>query len=166
MHRVAILSLFALATTQFGAATANPLLDTARTAIEKRVSIDSRTDDEPDADRQVTAKIRIIVDTDANNELDDQHAMAYALFNSDVFDVVGVTVNNTPRGDGIQGQYDEAKRIPAALLGMGESAPAEGSGPKLRRHSPGSSVRRRTTGPKLLSLLSSMRSPVETTGWS
>lgn len=111
LRRTAILSLFALANTQFGVAAANPLLDTTRTAIEKRISIDSRTDDEPDADRQVTAKIRIIVDTDANNELDDQHAMAYALFNSDVFDVVGVTVNNTPRGDGIQGQYDEAKRI-------------------------------------------------------
>lgn len=53
----------------------------------------------------------IIIDTDANNELDDQHAMAYALLQPDVFDVVGVTVNNTPLGNGIQGQYDEAKRI-------------------------------------------------------
>ena len=53
----------------------------------------------------------VIIDTDANNELDDQHAMAYALLQPDVFDVVGVTVNNTPLGNGIQGQYDEAKRI-------------------------------------------------------
>lgn len=56
-------------------------------------------------------KIKIIIDTDANNELDDQHAMAYAFLNLDVFDVVGVTVNNTRNGDGIQGQYDEAERI-------------------------------------------------------
>lgn len=56
-------------------------------------------------------KLKILIDTDANNELDDQHALAYAFLNSDVFDVVGVTVNNTRNGDGIQGQYDEALRI-------------------------------------------------------
>lgn len=56
-------------------------------------------------------KIRILIDTDANNELDDQHALAYAFLNSEVFDVVGVTVNNTWGGNGIQGQYDEAERI-------------------------------------------------------
>lgn len=56
-------------------------------------------------------KIKILIDTDANNELDDQHALAYAFLNSDVFDVMGVTVNNTRNGDGIQGQYDEAQRI-------------------------------------------------------
>jgi len=56
-------------------------------------------------------RIRIIIDTDANNELDDQHALAYAFLNDDVFDVVGVTVNNTDNGYGIQGQYDEAERI-------------------------------------------------------
>lgn len=56
-------------------------------------------------------RIPILVDSDANNELDDQHAIAYAVFNSDVFDLVGVTVNNTPLGDGIEGQYNEAKRV-------------------------------------------------------
>ena len=56
-------------------------------------------------------KMKILIDTDTNNELDDQHALAYAFLNSDVFDVVGVTVNNTRNGDGIQGQYDEAQRI-------------------------------------------------------
>lgn len=56
-------------------------------------------------------KIKILIDTDANNELDDQHALAYAFLNEEVFDVVGVTVNNTRNGDGIQGQYDEAERI-------------------------------------------------------
>ena len=56
-------------------------------------------------------KLKILIDTDANNELDDQHALAYAFLNSDVFDVVGVTVNNTRNGDGIQGQFNEAQRI-------------------------------------------------------
>ena len=56
-------------------------------------------------------RIPILIDSDTNNELDDQHAIAYAAFNSDVFDLIGVTVNNTPLGNGIQGQYDEAKRI-------------------------------------------------------
>ena len=56
-------------------------------------------------------RIPILIDSDANNELDDQHAIAYAAVNSDVFELVGVTVNNTPLGDGIQGQYDEAKRV-------------------------------------------------------
>ncbi|MCJ8321386.1 MAG: nucleoside hydrolase [Colwellia sp.] len=56
-------------------------------------------------------RISIIIDSDANNELDDQHALAYAFFSSSVFDVLGVTVNNTYNGDGVQGQYDEAERV-------------------------------------------------------
>lgn len=56
-------------------------------------------------------KIKVIFDTDANNELDDQHAMAYMLFNGDVFDVRGITVNATYNGGGIQGHYDEAERV-------------------------------------------------------
>ena len=59
----------------------------------------------------MTNRIPILIDSDANNELDDQHAIAYAAFNSHVFDLVGVTVNNTPLGDGIQGQYNEALRV-------------------------------------------------------
>lgn len=61
--------------------------------------------------QQKSQKIRIIIDTDANNELDDQHALAFAFLNPEVFDVRGVTVNNTDNGFGIQGQYDEAERI-------------------------------------------------------
>ncbi|NQU51811.1 MAG: nucleoside hydrolase [Bacteroidetes bacterium] len=57
------------------------------------------------------AKIKILIDADANNELDDQHALAYAFLNSEVFDIVGITVNNTFNGEGIQGHYDEALRI-------------------------------------------------------
>jgi inosine-uridine nucleoside N-ribohydrolase len=56
-------------------------------------------------------KIKLIFDTDANNELDDQHALAYLLLNGDVFDLKGITVNATFNGKGIQGHYDEAERI-------------------------------------------------------
>jgi len=61
--------------------------------------------------KEYSNKIKVLIDTDANNELDDQHALAYAFLNEEVFDVIGVTVNNTRNGDGIQGQYDEAERI-------------------------------------------------------
>ncbi len=57
------------------------------------------------------AKIKLIFDTDANNELDDQHALAYMLLNGNTFDVRGITVNATRNGEGIQGHYDEAERV-------------------------------------------------------
>ena len=56
-------------------------------------------------------KISVIFDTDANNELDDQHAMAYLLFSGEIFDVRGITVNATFNGGAIQEHYDEAERI-------------------------------------------------------
>lgn len=58
-----------------------------------------------------SSRIRVIFDTDANNELDDQHALAYLLFNQDRFEVEGVTVNATRSGGGIDQQYQEAERI-------------------------------------------------------
>lgn len=63
------------------------------------------------AENKQSKKIKILIDTDANNELDDQHALAYAFLNNENFDIVGVTVNNTYNGEGIQGHYDEALRI-------------------------------------------------------
>lgn len=75
-----------------------------------------------DKKAQKPEKIKVIIDSDANNELDDQHALAYAFLNSDVFDVVGVTVNNTDNGFGIQGQYDEALRI-IRLFNLEEEMP-------------------------------------------
>ena len=45
-------------------------------------------------------KIRVILDTDANNELDDQHAIAYMLFNSQVFNIEGITINKTVKVSG------------------------------------------------------------------
>jgi purine nucleosidase len=56
-------------------------------------------------------KLPIILDTDANNELDDQHALAYLFFNDEIFDIKGITVNTTYNGGEIDQHYDEAKRI-------------------------------------------------------
>ena len=60
---------------------------------------------------KTSSKLKVIFDTDANNELDDQHALAYLLFNGDTFEVEAVTVNATYNGGDIQGHYDEALRV-------------------------------------------------------
>ncbi len=62
-------------------------------------------------------RIPVILDTDANNELDDQHAIAYLLFNQEAFDIVGITVNRTDNGGDVAEQYKEAERI-VQLCGM------------------------------------------------
>lgn len=69
--------------------------------------------EQADQNEQVEAisKIPVIFDTDANNELDDQHALAYLLFNGETFDVRGVTVNTTKNGGNIDEQYAEAERV-------------------------------------------------------
>jgi len=59
----------------------------------------------------LSEKIRLLFDTDANNELDDQHALAYLLFNGNTFEVAGVTVNRTSGGGDITAHYEEAERI-------------------------------------------------------
>jgi hypothetical protein len=56
-------------------------------------------------------KIRVIFDTDTNNELDDQHALAYLLFNQSTFKIEGITINTTSSGGNIEKQYAEAKRV-------------------------------------------------------
>lgn len=60
---------------------------------------------------QKSFKYQVIFDTDANNELDDQHALAYLLFNGNDFDVKGVTVNTTYNGGNIEKHYEEAERV-------------------------------------------------------
>jgi inosine-uridine nucleoside N-ribohydrolase len=60
---------------------------------------------------QSNARIRVILDTDANNEIDDQHAIAYMLFNSNVFEVEGITTNRTSGGGGIDMHTQEAQRV-------------------------------------------------------
>ncbi len=55
--------------------------------------------------------IPILIDTDANNELDDQHALAYAFFNPETFDIKGITVNATFGGGDAAQQMVEAERV-------------------------------------------------------
>ncbi len=61
--------------------------------------------------RDFSDRIPVLFDTDANNELDDQHALAYLLFNGETFDVRGITVNATFNGGEIEEHYREAERI-------------------------------------------------------
>jgi erythromycin esterase len=56
-------------------------------------------------------RTRVLLDTDANNEVDDQHAIAYVLFSGDAFDVVGITVNRTRNGGDVEKHAEEAERI-------------------------------------------------------
>ncbi|GAB3527975.1 hypothetical protein GCM10027443_05160 [Pontibacter brevis] len=64
-----------------------------------------------EASTQSASRIPVIFDTDANNELDDQHALAYLLLNDGTFDVKGITVNATKNGGDINEQYAEAERV-------------------------------------------------------
>src|SRR5215211_4918959 len=62
-------------------------------------------------DQAAGGRLRVLLDTDANNELDDQHAIAYLLFNGRVFDVEGITVNRTRDGGDVTQHYAEAERV-------------------------------------------------------
>lgn len=79
--------------------------------------------------------IPVIIDSDANNELDDQHAIAYLLFNGDVFDVKGITVNRTRSGGEVDKHHEEAKRV-VQLCGLDGKISvytgAEGNFPEIR----------------------------------
>lgn len=55
--------------------------------------------------------IPVIFDTDANNELDDQHALAYLLLNEEHFKTIGITVNATRNGGEIDEHMKEAQRV-------------------------------------------------------
>ena len=70
-------------------------------------------------------KLPVILDTDANNELDDQHARAYLLFNSDLFDLIGITVNGTKNGGDIKNHLAEAQRT-VKLCGYEQKVPISG----------------------------------------
>jgi len=65
----------------------------------------------PQSNSNTLDRIPVIFDTDANNELDDQHALAYLIFNDEAFDIKAVTVNTTRNGGNIDEQYAEAKRV-------------------------------------------------------
>jgi hypothetical protein len=80
-------------------------------------------------------RVRVVFDTDANNELDDQHAIAYLLFSGGTFDVEGLTVNRTKNGGDIGQQHAEAVRV-VRLCGLGDRIPilrgASGSFEEIR----------------------------------
>ncbi len=57
------------------------------------------------------AGIPVIFDTDANNELDDQHALAYLLLNDQSFNILGITTNATYNGGEIDEHMKEAQRV-------------------------------------------------------
>ncbi len=86
---------------------------------------------------QSTPRLRVLVDTDANNELDDQHALAYVLFNGRSFDVEGITVNTTRGGGDIAQQVAEARRV-LELCTLQDKVPlragANGSFTEIRPH--------------------------------
>lgn len=64
----------------------------------------------------------VIFDSDANNELDDQHAIAYLLLNPEHFDTLAITVNRTQHGGGIDQHAAEARRM-VALSGRSDVVP-------------------------------------------
>ena len=81
--------------------------------------------------------VPVIFDTDANNELDDQHALAYLLLNHQTFNVLGVTVNATYSGGEIDEHVKEAQRV-VNLVGWKEKVAvikgANGDFTEIREH--------------------------------
>jgi purine nucleosidase len=79
----------------------------------------------------------VFLDTDANNELDDQHAIAYMLFSGDAFDVEGISVNRTRGGGDVEMQAKEAERV-VQLAGLAKVFPvyrgANGSFAEIAPH--------------------------------
>jgi len=102
-------------------------------ALLMTACVGNRTPAPAPAERE---RLRVILDTDANNELDDQHAIAYLLFNGDVFDVEGITVNRTRGGGDVRQHEAEAERV-VALAGLRGRMPvyagADGSFEEIRK---------------------------------
>ena len=95
------------------------------------------------------ASVRVLLDSDANNELDDQHAIAYMLFSGDVFRVEGITVNRTRGGGDVEKQAEEAERI-VKLAGLEQRFPvirgANGSFAEIAPHIGRARLRRSSGG--------------------
>ena len=84
-----------------------------------------------------TAQVPVVIDTDANNELDDQHALAYALLSPGTFAIEGITVNATVSGGEVRKHYDEAARVIALCARTGQvrlELGANGSFAEIRSH--------------------------------
>ena len=86
---------------------------------------------------QPANRTRVLLDSDANNEMDDQYAIAYLLFNGGTFDVDAITVNRTRGGGGIEEHAREAERI-VTLAGLRGRVPvlrgASGSFDEIKDH--------------------------------
>lgn len=65
-------------------------------------------------------RVDVILDSDANNELDDQHAIAYLLMHQDQLNVVAITSNSTRYGGDAEAQADEARRVKALMGPLGK----------------------------------------------
>lgn len=78
----------------------------------------------------------LIIDTDANNEIDDQHALAYVLLNEEVFDVKGITVNATYNGGNIDQHFEEAYRVAKVCGADGKIPVLKGADQNFEKISP------------------------------
>jgi len=89
-----------------------------------------------ESNESASTGIPVIFDTDANNELDDQHALAYLLLNEETFDVLGITVNATSNGGDIDEHMKEAHRV-VRLVDWQDRVPvirgANGDFPEIRQ---------------------------------
>ncbi|MBX2815922.1 MAG: nucleoside hydrolase [Saprospiraceae bacterium] len=74
------------------------------------IACQEKSNSDPQAEA-ANDRLPVIFDTDANNELDDQHALAYLLFNQAFFDIRAITTNATPSGGAIALHMEEARRI-------------------------------------------------------
>ncbi|WP_088340262.1 nucleoside hydrolase [Robiginitalea sediminis] len=97
---------------------------------------DSKTKTPDSPQNTGAARVKVIFDTDANNELDDQHALAYLLSNADVIDLLGVTVNATYNGGDIEGHRAEAERILTLYNRKGQVPLLNGANANLKQISP------------------------------
>lgn len=119
--------LIMLAFLTMGACTNKPSADTENTTDQNVVKSEAQTED---------LGIPVIFDTDANNELDDQHAMAYLFLNDEVFTTLGITVNATKSGGEIGEHVKEAQRV-VDLCGLSGEIPiyagANGDFPEISK---------------------------------
>lgn len=85
--------------------------------------------------------VPVLLDTDANNEIDDQHAIAYLLANADVFATRAITTNCTENGGNLSAHTQEAARV-VRLMGCEGLVPvvpgAQGSYGEITRGGPSS----------------------------